>query len=339
MSDQRRHKKSRRVKNKDDDNNNNNSFDDFDDETTDANLNQLIVKNNEPVFETPFMNMDNNAVIRSNDIGNGKILPTNRNYNNNIIITGKNNNDSDSSVFRNCAVAIAKQNRENPTEPLLKPLKKETFITPTDKESQHIIENDIITTKQSQQQAQQQAQQQSQKQQPQQVLETYNMKYDGITDYNNMTQTQYGYMINDDIEMLEPLVYNNRRFNKKAFRIVYIIVIIVILLSLGCYWLINKINKHKKEIEEKKRENITNKEETKEEQLINDNEEYNNINEEEDENDYFKPVVKSMNEEREEEKKTINNMLIGGDYEKQSYKPLRDSNGRFIKRKTEDEIL
>lgn len=73
---------------------------------SETSLDHLILRNEEPVFDTKFININDDGVLNgpktNKELGNGKKIPLNRIVKNNVHVTQT--HDNDSNLFRECAI-------------------------------------------------------------------------------------------------------------------------------------------------------------------------------------------------------------------------------------------
>ena len=197
-----------------------------------ANLDQLIVRSNEPSYNNKFMEIGNQ------DINNKETFVSSPMKSAPVQPSG--------SLLRNCAMAITGQTSIEPIKSIPNP--KEHFEKKPEPEPlQEPIEES--------------PQQYQQPMPPQtvnnvEIAQTENIKvcdqvqvptqlrYDGYTDHSIPTD--------DKIVVINPNVTHRRHFNKKLFRISYIIVIILLVICFGIMFFIHKVKKHQKKLEMEK---------------------------------------------------------------------------------------
>lgn len=291
MSSKQHRQKRRRIKKTEETPNDDNNIevDTIDDNNIDADLNKLIVTNNKTSYDPKYIDLAND-----------------------------NTRCNEGSLFRNCAMAITGQTT-------IEPLKKNVDNTnnniednlTTKQNETPIPDNDNINEDKS-----------SASIPPKMRLSGGNEYYDN-NEQNFMPFDGVALNNNNNVILSVPITKHCRHFNKKAFRICYIIIIICIILSIGSLYVINSITKYKEQRE--KQFTPTEQNDITHNQPMNiQNMPYENI-----QNNYnlnggdFNDI--NLNERIVED---LNNNV-----EKTKPIKLRDKRGRFVKQNIEDGVL
>lgn len=199
-------------------------------EFDEAELDKLILRNNNPVFTSPTFDMNNDQVNNIKQIGKGKILPMNR-----IIKNNNESQDNKQNVFREVKQI---QNKEREDE--IKSQQVETFDEPTTENNESTSNEDKEVDTQSEQDKstnndtiKYENTQSEQTKDKQNKTSTKNIKYyspsrDLLNSLHNSEQNDFI----DECITLYPDDVETYKINKKVFRICYLTIVCVMLIIL-----------------------------------------------------------------------------------------------------------
>ena len=199
-------------------------------EFDEAELDKLILRNNNPVFTSPTFDMNNDKLNNIKQIGKGKILPMNR-----IIKNNNESQDNKQNVFREVKQI---QNKEREDE--IKSQQVETFDEPTTENNESTSNEDKEVDTQSEQDKptnndtiKYENTQSEQTKDKQNKTSTKNIKYyspsrDLLNSLHNSEQNDFI----DECITLYPDDVGTYKINKKVFRICYLTIVCVMLIIL-----------------------------------------------------------------------------------------------------------
>lgn len=168
-----------------------------------AEINKLIVRHNEPTFSTPTMNITED-IDTTVTIGKNKLLPLNRIVKNNFDIKSQYNDNNENNIKKNNEIKTQYNEDKEVDEDI-------------NKNNKHDEDNKDINNKQN----------------IKYDIDN-NIKYDNIKDKSQTLILSSSLMKNnnDDIVVLYPNYNGPYKINKKVFRICYLAVVSVMLVTL-----------------------------------------------------------------------------------------------------------
>lgn len=205
-----------------------------------VNLDQLIVRDEQPSYEPKYIDMNQ---TNSKNNKQERFTP----------------NENQGSLFRNCAMAIAGKTTVEPLQPIQETFTEQPRQQSTPCPQQQPMEPETPPVPQPMPAIQQPASmedipfEQIREQQHgiQKCIPPPMMKNEMNFDYG------YRYPVDHEVENMidvDPLRTRRRPFNKRAFRITYIVIVIATILAFVLALVISKIRKHKAE-KDKEKEN------------------------------------------------------------------------------------